>query len=75
MDNVVACLNGNSDKILNELKTINCYTLNCSDNWEINQKKIVNKKDVCFDIFNKSILYKYELYVFWLFRINFIKFI
>ena len=27
---------------------------------EKNQKKLVNKTDICFDIYNNSILYKYE---------------
>ena len=38
----------------------NCYTLDCTDNWEINQKKMINKTDVCFDTSNNNILYKYE---------------
>ena len=59
-DNIVVCLNESSDKILNEIKKKNCYTLDCSDNWKINQKKIVSKTDICFDIFNNDILYKYE---------------
>jgi hypothetical protein len=37
-----------------------CYTINCSDDWKINQKNVVNKADLCYDIFNKSISYKCE---------------
>ena len=59
-DNIVACLNENSNKIKKEITNNTCYTLDCSDNWKINQKKIVNKTDVCYDIFNNGILYKYE---------------
>ena len=59
-ENIVACLNENSDKILGRIKEKNCYTLDCSDNWKINQKKLVNKSNICFDISNHSILYKYE---------------
>ena len=60
-DNIVLCLNENSNnKILKELEKINCYTLDCSENWEINQKKKANRTDICFDISNNSILYNYE---------------
>ena len=59
-DNIVLCLNENSDIIKQKIMAKNCYTFDCSDNWKINQKKKVNKPDVCYDIFNRSILYKYE---------------
>ena len=59
-DNIVVCLNQNSNKILKEIKKINCYNLDCSDNWKIEQKKRVNKSNVCFDIFNNGISFKYE---------------
>ena len=59
-DNVVVCLNENSNKILNEIKTKNCYSLNCSDSWKTKQKKIVNKPDVCLDISHNTIFYNYE---------------
>ena len=61
-DNVVLCLNENSTKILQEIQNKNCYTLDCSDDWKINQKKLVNKTDICFDIYNNSIFYKYEFH-------------
>ena len=53
-------MNKNSSKILEEIKKKNCYSLDCSDDWKINQKKIVDKTDICFDISNNSILFKYE---------------
>ena len=59
-ENIVACLNENNHKILEAFINRSCYTLDCSDNWEKNQKKLVNKTDICFDIYNNSILYKYE---------------
>ena len=59
-DNIVIYLNENSDKILGAIKEKNCYTLDYSDNWKINQKKLVNKLDICFDISNNGIQYKYE---------------
>ena len=59
-DNIVLCLNENSVKILGKIIDKNCYTLDCSNNWKINQKKIINKRDICFDNFNNNILYKCE---------------
>ena len=59
-DNVVVCLHENHNRIFPELMKKNCYTLDCSDNWKINQKKIINKTDVCFDTNSQHILYKYE---------------
>ena len=59
-DNIVVCINENSNKILPQIKDKNCYTIDCSDNWKIKQKKIVNKTGICIDNNNNDILYKYE---------------
>jgi len=59
-NNIVACLNENSHKISVALINRSCYTLDCSDYWKINQKKLVNKTDICFDISNNNISYNYE---------------
>ena len=59
-DNIVVCINENSNKILSQIKNKNCYTIDCSDNWKIKQKKIVNKTGICIDNNNNDILYKYE---------------
>ena len=59
-ENIVVCLNDNSIKILEALMGINCYTIDCTKNWELNQKKIVNKTDICFNNYNNNILYKYK---------------
>ena len=60
-DNVVLCLNENNTNILNQLKqNIKCYTINCSDDWKSNQKKIVNKTDICIDYNDNYIQYLYE---------------
>ena len=58
--NIVICLNENSNKIKENLMNKMCYTINCSDDWKINQKNLVNKADLCYDIYNKSISYKCE---------------
>ena len=57
--NLVLCLSGSGAQILENLMDKNYYTLDCSVNWKINQKKIINKTDICFDNFNRGILYKF----------------
>ena len=59
-DNVVVCINeiNNINNILDELKRKSCYTIDCSSNWKKNQKKIVNKADLCWNNSNNNILYK-----------------
>ena len=59
-DNVVVCLNQNSNKIKKEIMNKNCYSIDCTDNWELNQKKLVNKDDLCYDYSNNGILYNYK---------------
>ena len=59
-DNVIVCLNNNSKKLLEEIFKINCYTIDCSDNWQIKQKKKVDKRNICWDDSNNDILYRYE---------------
>ena len=58
-DNVVICINESNKKIISNLYNI-CYTIDCSDNWQFNQKNIVNKTNICYDTNNKDIQYKYE---------------
>ena len=59
-DNIVVCLNDNSNIIKQQIMDKTCYTIDCSDNWKINKKKKVNKTDVCYNNFNKGIIYKWE---------------
>ena len=54
------CLNENSNKIRQEIMKIKCFNLDCSDNWKINQKQIINKRDICFDNSYNNILFNYE---------------
>ena len=37
-----------------------CSTFDCSDYWKINQKRAVDKSDLCYDNLNKGISYKCE---------------
>jgi len=57
-DNIVVCLNENSDKILTQIKNKKCYNVDCSDNY--NQKKMIDKSNICWDDNDNNILYKYE---------------
>ena len=59
-DNMVVCLSKNSSKIFSVIKDKKCYSIDCSDDWEIEQKRIVNKNDMCIDNSDKNISYKYE---------------
>ena len=59
-ENIVVCLNNHSDKLLSEIFNIKCYTMDCSDNWRIRQKKIVYKRNICQDYSNNYISYYYE---------------
>jgi surface protein len=42
-NNLVVCINRNNiqNKILDELETKQCYTVDCSSNWKLNQRKII----------------------------------
>ena len=59
-ENVVVCLNDNSNSILSAINNKACHTTDCSENWEIEQKKIVNKKSLCVDNSGIDITFKYE---------------
>ena len=58
-DNIVVCMNENNTKIFSELPNINCYTIYCSDDWKLKQKKIINNNN-CVDNCNNDTKYKYE---------------
>ena len=60
-NNVVICTNETNIRILDELnKSMLCYTIDCSDNWRENQKKLVDIITPCKDDEGKNIIYKYE---------------
>ena len=58
--NILVCLIESNEKISQKIKTKNCYTIDCLDNWDIDKIKLVNEANMCFNIFNNSILYKYK---------------
>ena len=55
-DNIVLCINYNISIILEEIKKLRCYTIDCLDNWKLVQKKIFNENGSCTD----NCLNKYE---------------
>ena len=56
-DNVVICINKDiNGKIISKLPY--CYTINCSDYWKSNQKKLIYKTGECVNNCNDT--YKYE---------------
>ena len=58
-DNVIICLNENSNKIKSQIESKN-HIKDCSECGNIREKKIVNKTGICNDNNNNDILYKYE---------------
>ena len=64
-ENVVLCLDDNNYQILSQLNDKNCYIIDCSDDWEINQEKVYGTGQ-CIDNCEKGIIddsnqCKYEL--------------
>ena len=58
-DNIVVCMNERNTKILSQLKYRKCYTIDCSDDWKLKQKKIISNNN-CIDNCNDDTIYKYE---------------
>ena len=50
-DNIVICLNksNNISILLSQIQNKNCYNIDCSDNWNSNQKIIINETGKCID--------------------------
>ena len=60
-ENVVICLNeAKVEKIMPQINNITCHIIDCSDNWKANQKKLMEKEDICIDSCEKTTLFKYE---------------
>ena len=38
-NNIAICINESNTQILSQLKTKNCYIIDCNIDWQINQKK------------------------------------
>ena len=61
-ENVVICINESNNKniIFPQISNKNCSTLDCSNNWKLKQKKIINNTNECIESCNISNKYKYE---------------
>ena len=61
-ENVVICINeeNNLEKILPQIRNISCYTIDCSDNWKLKQKKIIYETAQCIENCQNNEKYKYE---------------
>ena len=56
-ENVVVCINQNISKIkiLPQIITKTCYTIDCSDDWKSKQKKLINNTNQCVESFNNTL--------------------
>ena len=50
-ENVVVCIKNEikNDKLLNQLKSKKCFNIDCSDDWRLNQKKLIIGTDKCIE--------------------------
>ena len=62
LENIVICINetATKEKIIPQIKNINCYTIDCSNNWKLKQKKLININKHCIESCDNSPQYKYE---------------
>ena len=61
-NNVVICINKTitSLKILSQLTNQKCPIIDCTDDWKLKQKKIINDTNECTESCNNGSKYKYE---------------
>ena len=64
-DNVIICIKENNiqEKIITQIKSKSLYSIDCTDNWHLHQKKFINITGLCIDINGRDIQYKYEFNV------------
>ena len=61
IENVVVCIEiNNQSKIFSQLLNKKCLTIDCSYNWKLNQKKIINESGLCIDNCENDLQNKYE---------------
>ena len=60
--NIVICINNrtNQSKIIPQINAIKCHVIDCTNDWKLKQKKIINNTNECIDNCNDSSLYNYE---------------
>ena len=59
-NNVAICYEKSGTLLTKIQEAIECFIINCSNDWKLYQKKIVNKTGICFDKQKKDIFFKYE---------------
>ena len=61
-ENVVICINESltNKLIFPQIRNKSCYVIDCSDDWQLKQKKIISETGVCLDSCNSDTRYKYE---------------
>ena len=61
-ENIVICINEdkNKNKILPQITNKSCYVIDCSDDWKLKQKRIINNTNECIQSCDNTIQYKYE---------------
>jgi len=59
-ENVVLCINDNNIQILSQLNDKDCYIIDCSDDWKINQNKMLYDTGQCIDNCENDLEYKFE---------------
>ena len=61
--NAVICYNNitENDLIFSQIKeNINCYSIDCTENWKSSQKKIILYNDTCIDDCKNDLIFNYE---------------
>ena len=50
-NNIIICINENNNinEILSQIKSHKCYKNDCSENWKLKQKKLIEQLDICVE--------------------------
>ena len=60
-DNIVICINESlASSIMDLIKAKQCYIIDCSFNWKLNQKKLIEEKSICVDKCENDTEYVHE---------------
>ena len=59
-NNIIICTDENNNEIVSKLEEKECYYINCTEDWIINQKKIIPDTNECVEDFCNNTEYIYE---------------
>ena len=59
-NNIIICINEKNTKILSNLEDKNCHQIDCTEDWIINQKKIIEDTNQCIEESCSSTEHRYE---------------